>query len=116
VWLQDAEIAAIAARLGLGTAEFIGRYTRRALGGVSLREEDGGRCVLFVPGSGCLAYADRPRQCRTWPFWAGNIATRSAWEREAAGCPGIGEGEVVEAEEIERLARPAAAPGPENTG
>ena len=67
----------------------LARYTRRVDGGLSLREEADGRCVLFESGSGCRAYEARPRQCRTWPFWARIVATPAAWEREAADCPGM---------------------------
>ena len=105
VWLQTEEAAAIAARLGMESAGFLSRYTRRAFGGLSLREEADGRCVLFESGSGCRAYEVRPRQCRTWPFWARIVATPTAWEREAADCPGMGVGDLVGAEEIECLAR-----------
>jgi uncharacterized protein len=105
VWLRIEEATAIAARLGVETSGFLARYTRRALGGLSLREEADGRCVLFESGSGCRAYEARPRQCRTWPFWARIVATPAAWQREAADCPGMGQGDVTGPEEIERLSR-----------
>jgi Fe-S-cluster containining protein len=87
-------------------AAFLSRFTRSALGALSLREEDDGRCVLFENGRGCRAYEVRPRQCRTWPFWPRIVATPAAWDREAADCPGMGRGALVGAEEIERLSRP----------
>jgi Fe-S-cluster containining protein len=86
-------------------AGFLSRYTRRVDNGLSLREEADGRCVLFASGSGCRAYEARPRQCRTWPFWARIVATPAAWEREAVDCPGMGEGELCGPGEIERLSR-----------
>ena len=89
----------------MDAAGFLARYTRRVDGGLSLREEADGRCVLFESGAGCRAYEARPRQCRTWPFWARIVATPAAWAREAADCPGMGAGELVGPEEIERLAR-----------
>jgi len=105
VWLQSEEATAIAARLGMESAGFISRYARRVDGGLSLREEADGRCVLFESGSGCRAYEVRPRQCRTWPFWARIVATRAAWEREAADCPGMGVGELVGQDEIDDVSR-----------
>jgi Fe-S-cluster containining protein len=104
VWVQPEEEAALAAALGLEPAEFLARLTRRVFGKLSLREEADGRCVLFESGRGCRAYDARPRQCRTWPFWARNVATAAAWQREAADCPGMGAGALVGPEEIERLA------------
>ncbi|HEY6000501.1 MAG TPA: YkgJ family cysteine cluster protein [bacterium] len=110
VWLRAGEAAALAARLGLDEPAFIERHTRREFGLLSLREEEDGRCVLFVPGAGCLAYEARPRQCRTWPFWPRIVASRGAWEKEAAGCPGMGSGELFGAERIEELAREPVRP------
>ena len=106
VWLQTEEAAAIASRLGMEPADFISRYTRRVFDRLSLREETDGRCVLFEPGVGCRTYEARPRQCRTWPFWARIVATEVAWSREAADCPGMNDGELIDAEEIERLTLP----------
>ncbi len=111
VWLQVEEGAAIAAYLGLEVAGFLARYTRKVDGGLSLREETDGRCVLFETDRGCRVYEARPRQCRTWPFWARIVATPAAWQREAADCPGMDSGELVPAAEIERLARSPASAG-----
>ena len=105
VWLEAADVAALALSLGLERADFLANHTRRVDGGLSLREETDGRCVLFESGLGCRAYEARPRQCRTWPFWARIVATPAAWEREAADCPGMGTGDVIDPEEIERLSR-----------
>jgi len=105
VWLEAADVAAIACRLGMDTEDFLVNHTRRVDGRVSLREETDGRCVLFESGLGCRAYEARPRQCRTWPFWARIVATPAAWGREAADCPGMGKGDVIGPEEIERLSR-----------
>lgn len=110
VWLDAAESAAIAARLGLPVADFLARHARRVEGRVSLREEADGRCVLFESGRGCIAYEQRPRQCRTWPFWAGNLASPAAWERTAAGCPGMGTGEIFDAGRIDALAQSPGGP------
>jgi uncharacterized protein len=105
VWLEPAEVAAIAAALGLGAAGFLVRYTRQVDGGLSLREEPDGRCVFFESGSGCRVYQVRPRQCRTWPFWARIVASPAAWEREAADCPGMGRGALIPSAQIECLAQ-----------
>lgn len=95
----------IASRLGMELAGFLSRYTRQVDGGLSLCEETDGRCVLFESGRGCRVYEARPRQCRTWPFWARVVATPGAWRREAADCPGMDQGETYGFEEIEDLSR-----------
>lgn len=37
----------------------------------------------------CSIYPVRPVQCRTWPFWPENLASRRAWDDAAEGCPGM---------------------------
>jgi hypothetical protein len=49
-------------------------------------------------------YEDRPRQCRTWPFWRINLASREDWAGAAAGCPGMDRGELHPAERIAETA------------
>lgn len=116
VWVRPGEAAALAALLGVATDHFLSRHTRRALGGVSLKEQPDGRCEFYEPGKGCRVYAARPRQCRTWPFWERVVATQAAWEREAASCPGMGSGDLVGAGEIDRLACSPAGAGPSHAG
>jgi Fe-S-cluster containining protein len=106
VWLQNEDAAAIAAALGLEPSSFLVQHTRRVFGRLSLREEADGRCVLFDSQQGCRAYAVRPRQCRTWPFWPRIVATPDAWSREAADCPGMNSGELIGQDEIERRLAP----------
>ena len=108
VWLGPGEAAALAVRLGMAEAAFLQRYARRVYGLVSLREEADGRCVLYDPGAGCVAYEARPRQCRSWPFWPRLLASQRAWEEAAAECPGMGSGELFDPEGIALLARDAA--------
>ena len=105
VWLEATDAVAIARRLGMETAAFLASHTRRVFGKVSLREDNDGRCVLFESGLGCRAYEERPRQCRTWPFWTRIVVSSAAWAREAADCPGMNAGDLMSPEEIERLAR-----------
>lgn len=110
VWLGPGEAEALATRLGMTVEAFRERYARLVYGLSSLREEEDGRCVLFEPGTGCVAYEARPRQCRTWPFWPRIIADPEAWRREAAGCPGMDSGELHGRERIESLAGAAVPP------
>jgi Fe-S-cluster containining protein len=93
--VSDLEIEALAQRLDLSADEFRRVYTRTLRGGdVSLRERRNYDCVLYEPGIGCSVYEDRPRQCRTYPFWRVNLHSKESWDAEAELCPGIGDGEV----------------------
>ena len=101
VLVSEAEIAALARRTGLPPDEFRAIYTRRLRGGdVSLRERSDGTCVLYGGERGCTVHLDRPRQCRTWPFWRSVLHPPARWAEEARDCPGIGRGPLHSAREI----------------
>lgn len=94
VRVSDGEIAALARRLDLADAEFRAIYTRRLRGGdVSLREKANRDCVFYdrVAG-GCRVYADRPSQCRSWPFWSSVLHSPERWAEESEACPGMNQG------------------------
>lgn len=102
VWVDDAEVAALAKFRGEKLAEFVAVYTRPARGQVTLREKANGDCVFWDKARGCTVYPVRPRQCRTWPFWESNVETPEAWQRATEICPGSGAGELIPVEEILR--------------
>ena len=102
VWVDDAELAAIAAFLGEPIEEVRGLTTRTTERGRTLREKANGDCVFYEKGKGCTIYAVRPAQCRTWPFWESNVASPETWRETCEVCPGSGRGELIPAEEITR--------------
>jgi len=105
VWVNKAEIAALAARTQLAVDEFEQRYVRRVGVRKSLVEFPNGDCV-FLDGQTrkCSVYEARPRQCRTWPFWESNIRTPEAWQRTCEVCPGSGQGQLIPLSKIEEQA------------
>ena len=106
VWVNNEEIAALAALMGLEAAEFEERFVRQVGARKSLKELAGGDCVLLDgPSRKCTVYDARPRQCRTWPFWDSNLKTPADWEQTCSVCPGSGKGRLYELEEIERQRR-----------
>jgi Fe-S-cluster containining protein len=68
VELSEAEIARMAAFLGVSELEFIEIYTdlRPDRRGLALRDKPGGECVL-LEGRDCLVQPVKPRQCREFP-------------------------------------------------
>ena len=102
VWVEDDDLAAIAAQRGETLDEVKALYTRWTDRGRTLREKNNGDCVFFDGAAGCTVYAVRPPQCRTWPFWDSNVATPEAWQRTCEVCPGSGQGELISVEEITR--------------
>ena len=80
VWVDDAEIEAIAKRLGEPVEQVKAVYAMKARRGMSLREKANGDCIFYDRKKGCTIYDIRPKQCRTWPFWESNIDTPEAWQ------------------------------------
>lgn len=104
--VSDDEIAALADRLRLSESDFRARYTRRLRGhDISLIEKDNYDCVFFVRDRGCSVYDDRPKQCRTWPFWSSVVFSRETWNDEAEECPGMNKGSLHDLAVVERVAR-----------
>ncbi len=100
VWMDAAEIARLADRLGLGLDEFGARFLRRVGNRLSLVEKPNHDCIFWDRSGGCTVYDDRPNQCRTWPFWPENVESPSDWRRTGRGCPGAGQGRLFTVEEI----------------
>ena len=103
VYLAEADVRAIAEHLGLARGEFLERHCERSDGWITLRM-DAPACPFLDSQQRCSIYAVRPMQCRTWPFWTENLE-RAVWEGPVRSCcPGIGQGELVPATEIEARA------------
>ena len=101
VRVSDEEIERLARRLALEPHEFRSAYTRKLRGGErSLREKRNRDCVFYDAARGCTVYGDRPRQCRTWPFWRAVVHSEERWQEEARDCPGMDHGPVHGAREI----------------
>ncbi len=101
VWVTNEEIVALAAAVGIAIEDFEDQYVRRVGARKSLKEFPNGNCV-FLDGQSrkCTVYAARPRQCRTWPFWDSNLETPGDWKQACAVCPGSGQGQLHQLDEI----------------
>jgi len=101
VWVNQEEIDGMANRIGMDSVAFEDRFVKRVGVRRSLKERPGGDCVLLDPQTRkCTAYEERPRQCKTWPFWQSNIRTPEAWAEAAQACPGCNKGDLVPLEQI----------------
>jgi len=102
VYVTKPEIEALAAAAGMEVAEFEETFVRPAGRRKSLVELPNGDCVFYNRlARRCRVYEARPRQCRTWPFWASNLRSRQAWEQTCRVCPGSGRGPLVSVEQIQ---------------
>lgn len=102
VWLNKAEVEAIAGEMAIEVDSFREKYVREVGIRHSLRERRNGDCVLLDPKTRrCTVYKSRPRQCRTWPFWDSNVETPEDWQRTCEICPGSGVGKLYSLDAIE---------------
>jgi Fe-S-cluster containining protein len=110
VWISDEELERLAEFLKLPVDDVVRRYGRKIGRRISLKEHrtPAGEydCVFLEhvkveptkPGEVaytrrvCSVYPVRPLQCRTWPFWDGNLQSKEDWRRAARRCPGIDAG------------------------
>jgi uncharacterized protein len=103
VWVTDDDLRRIAEHTGKSLGEVRLFHTRLIGSRVSLQEYANGDCTFFDGAARrCTVYPVRPSQCRTWPFWAGNIESSEAWAKTQSVCPGAGRGDFVPADEIRR--------------
>jgi Fe-S-cluster containining protein len=107
VWVNQQEIQALAKRLGMTIEAFEKKYVRqvgvrRTLKELKNRNYD---CVFLDEETRrCTVYEDRPRQCRTWPFWDSNLTSPASWEQACEACPGSGKGKLYSIDLIEEQA------------
>jgi Fe-S-cluster containining protein len=108
VFLSRDDIKALVAGLGLPERLVLSRYCRTVrVGGfqkVSLQEKPNYDCI-FWRTKGCLVYAHRPLQCRSYPFWSANLQEERRWEELKGCCPGVGRGRLHSGEEIREWLR-----------
>lgn len=103
VWVTEEEVLSLASTLGMAdqVEEFENKFTRQVGTQTSLVEYSDGHCIFLDPNTRtCSVYESRPVQCRTWPFWKGNVETPRAWGRAAENCPGCNQGRLHNLSEI----------------
>ena len=121
IWISDEEIERLARHLKMPAERVVEEYCRKIGGRTSLKERRSPQglydCIFLKEmrvggGQGkppvvkrvCTIYEARPLQCRTWPFWEGNLASKENWEAAAKRCHGMNRGpRQFSCEEIEKL-------------
>jgi hypothetical protein len=110
VWISEEEIARLAEHLKMTVSEVVKKYCRKISGKFSLKERKNLRgeydCIFLAHEGdrrGCTVYEVRPLQCRTWPFWDGNLISQNSWNRAGQTCPGLNKGRKFTQQQIEAL-------------
>jgi Fe-S-cluster containining protein len=104
VFLTKKDVDILAHCLNMKDAEFVKAYCRWVYGSegkaqLSLKEKANYDCIFWKDG--CIVYAGRPRQCRTFPFWPEILRSKEIWDNTALSCPGIGKGKRHDRSDIE---------------
>ena len=94
----------IAAFLGSSERSLRRDYVRKDEHGETvLKLKENGDCVFW--DEGCTIYPERPRQCRTFPFWAETLRTTDDWSGLKTFCHGVDSGRLYKLEEIRAVFR-----------
>jgi Fe-S-cluster containining protein len=108
VVVTEREVEALARHLGVTPAEFRAQHTTTSMEDTVLVDREDGSCEWLERRedgtTSCRVNPAKPDQCRSYPFWPRVLRSRAAWDAEGRKCRGIGGGELVPAEEIERRA------------
>lgn len=100
VWVDDEEVEALSIRLGMSENAFRRTYTRREGDRRTLIEKQNNDCIFWEKDVGCTVYEQRPKQCRSWPFWDSNLKSERHWQKTVDICPGSGQGRLYTIDEI----------------
>ena len=103
VYVMRSDRKRLAQHLGLSARDFLRQYCRKVFGRWALVDRVDTEDCIFLKGKRCSAYAARPTQCRTWPFWPVHMSPK-AWKKDVASyCPGVGKGRLYSEEEIVKI-------------
>ncbi len=104
VWVQVEEVEQMADFLKITVSDFTKRYLRELNGRLALKERVKTYDCIFLDGTRCKIYSERPKQCRTFPWWQQNLNSKEDWEEAAKHCEGINHPEalLVAFEEIDK--------------
>ena len=110
VFLSQEDVSLLCEALNIQYPEFEEAYCRwiPADNGnyqLSLKELQNYDCVFWTSKQyeGCSVYEARPLQCRTFPFWASIVNSKSAWKMTARNCPGMDQGNFYSQDSIKKM-------------
>jgi Fe-S-cluster containining protein len=107
IWVTKPEIRIIADFLKMTTGELRSKFLKRIGLRTTIIEDSCTKdCIFLQETEGrkkCKIYPVRPSQCRSWPFWPGNLASPNSWNQIAKKCGGINHGRLYSYEEIQKI-------------
>ncbi len=107
IWVTRPEIKFIADHLAVPLSDVRRKFLKRIGLRRSIIENPNSKDCIFLEKNGdakrCRIYPVRPGQCRTWPFWSGNLAGSDAWDQATRRCNGVNQGRHYSFEQIEKI-------------
>ncbi len=79
--------ARLADHLGITQEALLTAYAEWLAGKLVLSVRENGYCVFF--DNGCSVHSVKPRVCKAWPFFRGNMIDETSWRMAQDSCPGI---------------------------
>ena len=110
VFLTQEDISRLAKRFNLSEEKFLKKFTRHFHSRYALLEDPKNfDCIFLKEKKECTIYKDRPKQCRTFPFWKEALTSRKSWEETKKRCEGIDhpESPLISLQEIEKKLKEA---------
>ena len=103
VYLSNIDLKKLARFFSISINTFKFMYCDKTNGFIHLKEKNKNGDCLLLKDKKCSVYAARPIQCKTWPFWPENMNSKS-WNQNVVNfCPGIGKGNLISSNTIEKL-------------
>ena len=110
IFFSPAEGERVCALLSMDEGTFRRRFVTLRWGRPSFIERPNGDCIFYrAEEARCSIYGVRPSQCRLFPFWTEVMRSEESWASYAKSCPGMNDGRLYSASEIEALLREDAA-------
>ena len=110
IFFSPAEGERVCALLSMDEGTFRRRFVTLRWGRPSFIERPNGDCIFYrAEEARCSIYGVRPSQCRLFPFWTEVMRSEESWASYAKSCPGMNDGRLYSASEIETLLHEDAA-------
>jgi len=103
VRVTESEISRMAKLLGMSETAFKKTYVNETETPWILKERADGACAMLDEQDRCRVHAERPGQCRSYPFWPEILANEFTWILEKQICPGLDVGEHYPRRRIEKI-------------
>ena len=104
IFFSRAEGERVCALLSMDEGTFRRRFVTLRWGRPSFIERPNGDCIFYrAEEARCSIYGVRPSQCRLFPFWTEVMRSEESWASYAKSCPGMNDGRLYSASEIEAL-------------